>query len=253
MSILDTFRLDGKVALVSGASSGLGVTFAIALAQAGADVAIAARRTSRLEQTAQKVRETGQRAQSITLDVSDPDACRQAVDVTVETFGRLDILINNAGIGTAVPALRETPEQFRQVIDTNLNGSYWLAQAAARAMQPGSSIINIASILALTTAGLPQAAYTASKAAIIGLTRDLAQQWSGREGIRVNAIAPGYVTTEMTSVYDEPALQSLKDRTILGRLGEPEEIATAAVYLAAPASAYITGQTIIIDGGFTLT
>ena len=116
-------------------------------------------------------------------------------------FGRVDILVNNAGVGTAAPATRETPEQFRQVIDVNLNGCYWMAQACGRVMQPGSSIVNISSILGLTTAGLPQAAYAASKAGLIGLTRDLAQQWTGRKGIRVNALAPGFFKSEMTDSY----------------------------------------------------
>ena len=116
-------------------------------------------------------------------------------------FGRVDVLVNNAGVGTAVPATHETPEQFRSVIDVNLNGCYWMAQACGRVMQPGSSIVNISSVLGLTTAGLPQAAYAASKAGLIGLTRDLAQQWTGRKGIRVNSVAPGFFVSEMTDQY----------------------------------------------------
>ena len=130
----------------------------------------------------------------------------------MEEFGRVDVLVNNAGIGTAVPATRETPEQFRQVIDVNLNGCYWMAQACGRVMQPGSSIINISSVLGLTTAGLPQAAYAASKAGLIGLTRDLAQQWTGRKGIRVNAIAPGFFASEMTDQYPPGYLESQAPR-----------------------------------------
>ena len=127
-------------------------------------------------------------------------------------FGRVDVLVNNAGVGTAVPATRETPEQFRSVIDVNLNGCYWMAQACGRVMQPGSSIINISSVLGLTTAGLPQAAYAASKAGLIGLTRDLAQQWTGRKGIRVNALAPGFFESEMTDQYPEGYLDSMQVR-----------------------------------------
>ena len=134
-------------------------------------------------------------------------------------FGRVDILVNNAGIGTAVPATRETPEQFRQVIDVNLNGCYWMAQACGRVMQPGSSIVNISSILGLTTAGLPQAAYAASKAGLIGLTRDLAQQWTGRKGIRVNALAPGFFASEMTDSYPEGYLESQMPRVLVGPQG----------------------------------
>ena len=123
--------------------------------------------------------------------MASPDDCRQLVDATVRAFGRVDILVNNAGIGTSVPATRETPEQFRSVIDINLNGCYWMAQACARVMQPGSSIINIASVLGLTGAGIPQAAYSASKAGLIGLTRDFAQQWTGRKGDPRQWAGPG--------------------------------------------------------------
>ena len=123
-------------------------------------------------------------------------------------LGRVDVLVNNAGIGTAVPATRETPDEFRAVIDVNLNGCYWMAQACGRVMQPGSSIVNISSVLGLTTAGLPQAAYASSKAGLIGLTRDLAQQWTGRKGIRVNAVAPGFFASEMTDQYPEGYLEA---------------------------------------------
>ncbi|MDO9496217.1 MAG: SDR family NAD(P)-dependent oxidoreductase, partial [Nocardioides sp.] len=186
MTVTDMFRLDGRVAVVTGASSGLGVAFAQGLAEAGADLALGARRVEKMADTAALVEAAGHRALSVATDVADPEACSNLVALAMEEFGRVDILINNAGIGTAVPATRETPEQFRQVIDVNLNGCYWMAQACGRVMQPGSSIINISSVLGLTTAGLPQAAYAASKAGLIGLTRDLAQQWTGRKGIRVN-------------------------------------------------------------------
>ena len=164
MSVLDLFRLDGKVAIVTGASSGLGVAFAQALAEAGADVVLGARRVDRLEETSGSWRRpAGGRSRSQT-DVADPEACQALVDAAMAEFGRVDVLVNNAGIGTAVPATRETPEQFRQVIDVNLNGCYWMAQACGRVMQPGSSIVNISSVLGLTTGGLPQAAYSATKA-----------------------------------------------------------------------------------------
>ena len=165
MTVLDLFRLDGKVAIVTGASSGLGVAFAQALAEAGADVVLGARRVDRLEETAALVEAAGRRALAVRPTSPTPRTARRLVDAAMEEFGRVDVLVNNAGIGTAVPATRETPEQFRQVIDVNLNGCYWMAQACGRVMQPGSSIVNISSVLGLTTAGLPQAAYAAPRPA----------------------------------------------------------------------------------------
>ncbi|MGW0175935.1 SDR family NAD(P)-dependent oxidoreductase [Rhodococcus sp. NPDC003322] len=253
MSVLDKFRLDDKVVIVTGASSGLGVAFAQACAEAGADVVLAARRAEKLEDTANLVHATGRRALTVATDVTSPEQCQAMVDAAMAEFGRVDVLVNNAGIGTAVPATRETPEQFRSVIDINLNGSYWCAQACGRVMQPGSSIVNIASILGLTTAQLPQAAYSASKAAIVGLTRDLAQQWGARKGIRVNAIAPGFFESEMTDSYQPGYLESQASRIALGRTGDPAELAASLVWLASDAGGYVTGQTIAVDGGFTIT
>jgi NAD(P)-dependent dehydrogenase (short-subunit alcohol dehydrogenase family) len=249
----DLFRLDGKVAVVTGASSGLGVAFAKGLAEAGADVALGARRVDRLADTAALVAAAGRRALTAATDVADPQACTDLVALAMEEFGRVDILVNNAGIGTAMPATRETPEQFRAVIDVNLNGCYWMAQACGRVMQPGSSIINISSVLGITTAGLPQAAYAASKAGLIGLTRDLAQQWTGRKGIRVNAVAPGFFASEMTEQYPPGYLESQQGRIPSGRKGDPQELAATVVFLASDAAGYITGQTLAVDGGMTIT
>jgi NAD(P)-dependent dehydrogenase (short-subunit alcohol dehydrogenase family) len=248
-TILDMFRLDGRVAIVTGASSGLGAVFARTLAEAGADVALGARRVDRLAETQRAVEQAGRRAIAVRTDVASPEDCQGLVDATVAEFGRVDILVNNAGIGTAVPATRESPDQFRSVIDVNLNGCYWMAQACARVMKPGSSIINISSILGLTTAGLPQAAYAASKAGLIGLTRDLAQQWTGRKGIRVNALAPGFFASEMTDAYAEGYLESQMPRVLAGRKGEPEELAAALIFLASDAGGYVTGTTIPVEGG----
>ena len=252
MTVLDMFRLDGKVAVVTGASSGLGVAFAQALAEAGADVVLGARRADRLEDTRALVERAGRRALTVQTDVADPAACQALVDAAMAEFGRVDVLVNNAGIGTAVPATRETPEQFRQVVDVNLNGCYWMAQACGRVMQPGSSIVNISSVLGLTTGGLPQAAYSATKAALIGLTRDLAAQWTGRKGIRVNALAPGFFTSEMTDTYPEGYLDQAMRRVPAGRKGEGAELAAALVFLASDAGGYVTGQTLAVDGGMTI-
>lgn len=253
MGVLDMFRMNGRVAVVTGASSGLGVHFAQALAEAGADVVLAARRADKLAHAAELVAATGRVALPVATDVADPAAATRMVEAAIERFGRVDVLINNAGVGTAHPATRETPEQFREVIDINLNGAYWAAQACGRVMLPGSVIINISSVLGLTTAGLPQAAYAASKAGLIGLTRDLAQQWGSRKGIRVNAIAPGFFQSEMTEQYRPGYLESMSDRIVLGRMGDPEELAATVVWLASDAAGYVTGQTIAVDGGFTIT
>ena len=253
VNVMNLFSLEDRVAIVTGASSGLGVAFAQACAQAGADVVLAARRTDKLGATAELVSATGRRVLTVQTDVVDPEQCQTMVDRAMEEFGRVDVLVNNAGIGTAVPATRETPEEFRAVVDVNLHGSYWAAQACAKVMQPGSSIVNISSILGLTTAGLPQAAYSASKAAIVGLTRDLAQQWGSRKGVRVNAIAPGFFKSEMTDQYKPDYLDSLATRFVLPRMGDPAELAATLVWLASPAAGYVTGQTIAVDGGVTIT
>ncbi|HEX5118402.1 MAG TPA: glucose 1-dehydrogenase [Pseudonocardiaceae bacterium] len=253
MGVLDRFRLDGKVAVVTGASSGLGVAFAVALAEAGADVVLGARRVDRLGETADLVAATGRHAVAVATDVTKPEDCQALVAAATAEFGRVDILVNNAGVASAVPASRETPDQFRAVIDVNLFGCYWMAQACAAVMRPGSSIVNVSSVLGLTTAELPHAAYTSSKAALIGLTRDLAAQWTGRKGIRVNALAPGFFASEMTAQYAEGYLESRLPRIPVGRLGDAEELAAALVFLAGPAGSYVTGQTVVVDGGLTIT
>jgi NAD(P)-dependent dehydrogenase (short-subunit alcohol dehydrogenase family) len=252
--LLDRFRLDGKVAIVTGASSGLGVAFAEGLAEAGADVALGARRVDRLEETRAKVEALGRRCIAVGTDVSDPAQCTALVEATVAQLGRVDVLVNNAGIGTAVPATRETPEAFHETIAVNLEGSYWMAQACAKVMAPGSNIVNIGSVLGSTTAGMPQAAYCSSKAAVIGLTRDLAQQWATRKGIRVNCLAPGFFETEMTAEYPPGYIdQQLATRVPMQRVGELEELAAALVFLASDAASYVTGAHLAVDGGILIT
>ncbi len=250
-TVLDRFRLDDQVAIVTGASSGLGVAFAKALAEAGATLVLAARRADRLEATRAAVEQVGRRAITVAADVAIPENAQAVADAAMKEFGRIDVLVNNAGKGTAVPATRETPSQFREVIDVNLNGCYWMAQACGRVMQPGSAIINIASVIALTSGGLPQAAYSASKAGLIGLTRDLAIQWTGRKGIRVVALAPGFFPSEMSDQFPDGYLDSQMARVPAGRAGDPDELAAAVVFLASRAAAYITGTTLVVDGGLT--
>jgi len=221
------------------------------LAEAGADVVLAARRAERLEETRALVEAAGRRAVTVPADVSRPEEASRVVEAAIDELGRVDVLVNNAGKGTAVPASRETPDQFREVIDINLSGSYWMAQACGRVMEPGSAIVNIASIAALTSGGLPQAAYSASKAGLIGLTRDLAVQWTGRKGIRVAAIAPGFFASEMTDQFPDGYLETVLPRVPAGRIGDAEELAAALVFLASPAGGYVTGTTLIVDGGLT--
>lgn len=252
MTAVDSFRLDGKAALVTGASSGLGAAFAAGLASAGADIVLAARRTAGLERTAESVRAHGRRADVVRLDITDSAGCDAAVHDAVQRLGRLDILVNNAGLAGAVPATRESDEHFRSIVDVNLMGTFWMARAAARVMEPGSAIVNVSSVLGLTAGQLPQAAYTAAKTALIGLTRDLAVQWS-RQGIRVNSLAPGVFATEMTQplLADPDTVRAVTSRTLLGRLGEPDELVGALLLLVSPAGKYMTATTVVVDGGMT--
>ena len=164
----------------------------------------------------------------------------------------VDGLVNNAGVAIAVPALSESPEQFRAVLDLNLMGAYWTAQAAAATMTSGGSIVNVSSIIGLTSAELPQAAYATSKAGLLGLTRDLAAQWSGTSFDPVNALAPGFFESEMTDQCRPGYLESSPGRTPLGRIGQPEEIASVVVFLLSDAASFMTGSTVVVDGGLSI-
>jgi len=252
MTVLDRFRLDDKVVVVTGASSGLGVAFAQAFAEAGADVVLGARRVDRLPETGKLVEAAGRRYAHLQTDVTDPEQCTALVQKAVDEFGRVDVLINNAGFGWAKPATRETPDEFRRVLDVNLHGAYWMAQSFARAAKDGGAIVNISSVLGLRPGALPQAAYAASKAGMIGLTRDLAAQWTGRKGIRVNALAPGYFPSEMSDQMPPSEMEMVKLMTPAGRVGDPAELAAAAVFLASDAASYVTGITLPVDGGLTM-
>ncbi|WP_181784152.1 SDR family NAD(P)-dependent oxidoreductase [Pseudonocardia pini] len=251
--ILQRFGLTGRVAIVSGASAGLGVTIARGLAEAGADVVLAARRADRLAETAAAVEATGRRSLVVPTDIGSVDDCRRVVEASIGEFGRLDVLVNNAGTGEVGPAHKQPSGEFDRTLDINLAGAYRLSVAAAAAMTDGGSIINISSVLAFTTAGIPQAAYAASKAGLLGLTRDLAHQWTGRRGIRVNAVAPGFFATDMTEGYDAHMERRVADRIPAGRLGSADDLLGAIVYLASDASRYVTGSTLTVDGGFMIS
>lgn len=247
--VLSRFSLDGKVAIVTGASSGLGVELAVGLADAGSDVVVCARRVEKLEATRKRVEDLGRRCVVVPADVSQVEDCRAVVDRATAEFGTVDVLINNAGVAWACPTTKEDPTEFRRVLDVNLFGAYWMAQACGQVMRPGSSVVNIGSVLGSVSLGLPQSAYTASKAAIIGLTRDLAQQWTGRKGIRVNALAPGFYPSEMVDEYPAGYLDRMVERVPAGRVGDPVELVSAAIFLASEASSYVSGVLLPVDGG----
>jgi NAD(P)-dependent dehydrogenase (short-subunit alcohol dehydrogenase family) len=252
----EMFDLSGRVAVVTGSSSGLGAEFARGLAGAGASVVLAARRLDRLEELATELAAAGVEALPVRCDVADTGEVDRLAAITVERFGRLDILVNNAGVPSSVPAEDEPPEEFRRVMEVNVTGSFLCAQRCGRVMleQGRGSIVNIASIMGLVGIGqIPQLAYNTSKGAIVNFTRELAAQWA-RRGVRVNAIAPGFFPSEMTGemLSDERSLRFLRRRTPMGRPGEPNELIGVLLLLASDASSYITGQTIVVDGGWTI-
>lgn len=247
------FQLDGKAAVVTGASSGLGVAIAHGMAAAGADVAIGARRVDLLDQNRASIEKLGRRCIAVQSDVTKVEDCERLVAAAVDEFGGIDVLVNNAGIGGEYhTATEDPPEHFRHVVNVNLFGTYWMSQAAGRVMGPGSAVVNISSVMAVTTAKMPAAGYSSAKAGILGLTRDLAAQW-GTKRIRVNAILPGVFLTEATANYSPNYQRKIIDaRVPLGRLGDSDEVASTAVFLASDAAAYITGVGVPVDGGVLL-
>jgi len=247
------FDLGGRVALVTGASRGIGQSIAEALACAGADVAVTARSEASLQETRSRLEMAGSRALALSHDVGTVAGCRSAVEAAVVHFGRLDILVNNAGVEEVRPSLEVDEPLWDHIVDVNLKGAFFCAQAAAehmkRAGRPGA-IINICSLT--SEVGVPGAVpYGSSKSGLLGMTRALATEWAPI-GIRVNAIAPGYFRTSMTEVFyrDEAWQQAMLGKIPQARFGEMADLQGAAVFLASGASAYITGQCIAVDGGF---
>jgi hypothetical protein len=250
---LTPFRLDGRVALVTGASGGLGARFARVLDGAGARVALVARRADRLTALAAELRD----AHAIPCDLADPEAPRAVVDAVLEHYGRVDVVVNNAGVQHTAPATDVPMEEFRRVLALNLTAPFEIAREAARAMHAqgaGGTIVNIASIWGLVGVGVIQdAGYAASKGALVNLTRQLAAEW-GRTGVRVNAIAPAWFRSEMTegSMFgDDSAEAWIRRSTPMGRAGDAHELDGALLFLASDASSYVTGVTLPVDGGWT--
>jgi len=253
----DLFSIAGKVAIVTGASTGLGARFAACLAERGARVVLAARRTQRIEELMQELAEQGTQAIAVTCDVTHVADVDRLVRETVERFGRVDVLVNNAGLWAGGWAQDEDPNEFRRVLEVNLTGTFLCAQRAGRVMleQGTGVIVNIASIWGEGSASEPtggSVSYAASKAGVVNLTRELAVQW-GRSGIRVNAIAPGFFPTEINVKLfsDEQRLGWIRERIAMGRTGRTGELDGVLLFLASDASSYVTGQTIFVDGGWS--
>lgn len=244
------FDLSGKVAVVTGANTGIGQGIAIALAEAGADLALVGR--SSADETAEKVRALGRKAVLIRADLSTIEPVQEVVDRTLAELGGLDILVNNAGIIRRADAVDFTEEDWDAVVDTNLKSAFFLCQAAGRHMigQGSGKIINIASMLSFQ-GGIRVPSYTASKSGVAGLTKLLANEWAGR-GVNVNAIAPGYIATNNTAALqaDESRNRQILERIPSGRWGDPSDLGGAAVFLASSASDYVQGHVLAVDGGW---
>lgn len=256
MGILEKMRLDGKAAFVTGGARGIGKSIAVALAEAGADVAIVDMDLPESQKTAEELKALGGKVIALSCDVTNPAQVQDMVDEVVRTFGKLDVAFCNAGICLNIPASEMTYDQWKKVIDVNLNGVFLTAQAAGKQMLKqgyGGSIVNTASMSAhIVNVPQPQCAYNASKAGVIQLTKSFAIEWA-KEGVRVNSISPGYIGTELT--LNSPSLQPLiaewNKLAPLGRMGKPEELQAIAVYLAGDASPFTTGSDFVVDGAFT--
>ena len=254
MKIQQLFDLTGKVAIVTGGATGLGRQMAEALAEAGANLIVCARKIERCERAAEELRKVGVKVLALACDVKSQPDIRAAVDTALSTFGRVDILINNAGTSWGAAVEEMTLEQWNKVIETNLTGTFLFSQAVGKAMiaQKSGKIINITSVAGIHGAP-PQfqaIGYHASKGGVIAFTKDLASKW-GQHNIQVNAIAPGWFPTNMSSVVIERNRELFLKRLPLGRFGNEDDLKGAAVYLASKASDFVTGHVLVVDGGQT--
>ena len=250
--ILDQFKLDGKIALVTGASSGLGQAIAIALAEAGADVICHCHSDGGADETCDRIKALGRETVAIAGDMADRDLPAALIEQAVSAFGRIDILINNAGTIRRAPAVDYTEKDWADVIETNLSSVFRLSQAAGRRMveQGSGKILNIASLLSFQ-GGITVPAYTASKSGVAGLTKAFANEWA-KFNVNVNAIAPGYFATKNTAALraDETRNRQILERVPAGRWGDPRDICGAAVFLSSAASDYVHGHIMVVDGGW---
>jgi NAD(P)-dependent dehydrogenase (short-subunit alcohol dehydrogenase family) len=254
VNVKKLFDLTGRVAIISGGSMGLGRQMAEGLAEMGANLVLCARKKERCEEAAESLRSQGVQVLALACDVKDKSAIQQVVDATLAKFGRIDILINNAGVSWGAPVEDMTLEQWDKVLSTNLTGTFLFCQAAGKAMvaQRSGKIINIASVAGLggASAELQAIGYHASKGGVIAFTKDLACTWAPH-GIQVNAIAPGWFPTHMSGWIIEHRKDSLLEKIPLGRFGSDHDLKGAAVFLASDASAYVTGHVLVVDGGQT--
>ncbi len=250
--ILMSGILDGKKAVVTGAGRGIGKAVAVTLAQAGADVVCLSRTQANVDETATEIRDLGRQAWAFAVDVADAASSQEAATAILKETGSIDILVNNAGVTRDDLLMRMSEEAWDTVMDTNLKGAFTLCKAFARTFmkQRSGRIINIASVIGLMgNAG--QANYAASKAGLIGFTKSIARELSSR-GVTCNAIAPGFIETDMTAALNESQRQAILEKIPLNRLGQVEDIAQAVVYLAGPGAGYITGQVLTVDGGMVM-
>jgi NAD(P)-dependent dehydrogenase (short-subunit alcohol dehydrogenase family) len=254
MSVYDIFSIKGRKALVTGAGKGIGKVLALALAEAGCDVALFGLHKENLSEVAAEIKKSGQKALVIPGDVSKKDDVVRAFSIIKLEFGRLDICVNNAGISMQVPVEQMSETEWDRIIDINMKSVFFCSQEAANLMMPQKtgSIINIGSISArIVNLPQPQAVYNTSKAGVIMLTKTTAVEWAPH-GIRVNAISPGYMKTEMTLSSMSHLFPAWEGMTPMKRLGAPEELRGALIFLASDASSYMTGHDLVIDGGYTI-